>query len=73
MSMLRQRCSLSMLHRSCEYVHGGVRLDGLGMLNILCMPFTLSPGVLRSTLSSAFIFPDVLFTLKSVGHPSRGI
>ena len=36
--MLRQGCSLGMLHRTCENVHGGVRLGGLGMPNILCMP-----------------------------------
>ena len=31
--MLRQRCSLSMPHRPCEYMHGAVRLDGLGIPN----------------------------------------
>ena len=41
--MLRQRCSLSMLHRTCEKVHGGVRLGGLGMPSILCMPFYFKP------------------------------
>ena len=35
MGMLRQGCSLSILHRTCEKVHGGVRLGGLGMPNIL--------------------------------------
>ena len=44
--------SLSMLHRTCENVHGGVRLGGLGMPNILQMLFILSQGVLRSTLSN---------------------
>ena len=39
MHMLRQGCSLSMLHRTCEKLHWGVRLGGLGMPNILCMPF----------------------------------
>ena len=39
MSMLRQGCSLSMLHRTHEKLHGGVRLDELRMPNILCMPF----------------------------------
>ena len=39
MHMLRQWCSLIMLHRTCEKVQGGVRLGGLDMLNILCMPF----------------------------------
>ena len=34
MCMLRQGCSLSMLHRTCEKVPWGVRLGGLGMQNI---------------------------------------
>ena len=41
--MLRQRYSLSMLHRTCEYVQGGVRLGRLGMPNILHMPFYFKP------------------------------
>ena len=41
-----------MLHRTCENVHGGVRLGGLGIPNILHMPFYFKgPGVLRSNLS----------------------
>ena len=48
--MLRQECSLSMLHRTCEKVHVGVRLGGLGMPNILSMPFYFKPMVLRSTI-----------------------
>ena len=51
MYMLRQGCSLSMLHRTCEKVHGDVRLGGLGMSNICACLFILSPRVLRSTLS----------------------
>ena len=43
MCMLGQGCSLSMLHRPCEYVHGGDRLGGLGMPNILCLPFYFEP------------------------------
>ena len=39
MHMLRQGSPLSMLHRICEKVHGGVGLGGLGMAKILCMPF----------------------------------
>ena len=31
MCMLRQSCSLSMLYRTCEYLHGSVRLGGLDM------------------------------------------
>ena len=51
MCMLRQRCSLSMLHRTCEKVHGGVRLGGLGMPNNLHMPFHFKPrGVKRNSI-----------------------
>ena len=50
MHMLRQRCSLSMLYGTCENLYGDVRLVGLGMPNILHMPFYLSSGVLRSIL-----------------------
>ena len=39
MHMPRQGCSLNMLHRTCEKVHGGVRLVGMGILNMLHMPF----------------------------------
>ena len=39
MCMLRQGCSLSILHRTCENMHEGVSLCGLGMPNILHMPF----------------------------------
>ena len=45
MHMLRQGCSLNMLHRTCENVHRGVRFWSCTYL------FILSPGVLRSTLS----------------------
>ena len=41
MHMLRQYCSLSMLHRTCKNMHGGVWLGGLRMPNgwhTLCMP-----------------------------------
>ena len=43
MCMLKQGCSLSMNHRTCENVHGDVRLGGLGMPNILNMPFYFKP------------------------------
>ena len=43
MYMLRQGCFLSMLLRTCEKVHGGIRLAGLGMPNILCIPFYFKP------------------------------
>ena len=52
MYMLRQKCSLSMAHRTCEYVHGGVRLGGLGMPNIVCMPFYFKPrGIKKYSIS----------------------
>ena len=37
--MLRQGCSLIMLLRPCEKLHGDVRLGGLNMTNIMHMPF----------------------------------
>ena len=43
MHMLRQGCSLSMLHRTCEKLHGDVRLGGLSTPNIMCMPFYFRP------------------------------
>ena len=43
MSMLRQGCSLGMFHRTCEKLHGGVRVGGLSMPNIMCMPFYFKP------------------------------
>ena len=41
--MLRQGCSLSMLHKANENMHGGVRLYRLGIPNILHMPFYFKP------------------------------
>ena len=44
--MFRQWCSLSMLHRTCENIHGSVGLGGLSKLNrwyTLCMPIYFEP------------------------------
>ena len=44
--MLRQWCSLSMLHRTCENMLGGVWLGGLSMPNgwcTMCMPIYVKP------------------------------
>ena len=41
MHMLRQGWFLSMLHRTCENMHGGAGLCGLGMPNIA--PFYFKP------------------------------
>ena len=41
--MLRQGCSLSMVHRTCENIHGGVSLCGLGMPSVLYMAFYFKP------------------------------
>ena len=46
MWMLRQWCSLNMLNRTCEYMHGGVRLVGWNMPNGWCslsMPVYFKP------------------------------
>ena len=49
--MLKQGCSVSMLHRTCEKVHGGLRLAGLGMPNIMCMPFYFMPrGIKKDSI-----------------------
>ena len=51
MCMHRQGCSLTMLHRSCKKVHGGIRLgDWACPISCTCL-FILSPRVLRNTLS----------------------
>ena len=65
--MLRQGCSLSMLHRTCEILHGNVRLDGLRMPNILHMPFFLSSEILRNTLSHIWCKLKLPIFLLSVG------
>ena len=45
--MLREGCSLSMLHRICEKLQGGIRLGGLSMPNIMHMPFYFKPRGIR--------------------------
>ena len=39
MHIVRQGCSLSMLHKTCEKVHGGVMLGGLNMPQYLAHAF----------------------------------
>ena len=48
MHMLRQGCSLSMLHRCCKKLHGDVGLHGLSMPNIMCLPFYLKPRGIKT-------------------------
>ena len=43
MCMLREGCSLSMLHTTCEKLHRGVWSGGLSMSNIMCMHFYFEP------------------------------
>ena len=51
MCMLRQECSLSMLHTTYAKLHGGVRLGGLSMPNIMCMPFYFKPkGIKKNSI-----------------------
>ena len=50
MCMLRQWYFLSMLHRTCENMYGGVRLGGLSMPNrwfTLCMPIYFNPWCIK--------------------------
>ena len=54
MCMFSQGYSLSMLHRTCEYMQRCIRLVALSMPNIMHMPFYFKLGVLRSTLSHIF-------------------
>ena len=54
MNMCRQWCSPRIIHRTCEYMHWGVRLGGLNMPNgwyTLHMHIILSCGVLRRTVT----------------------
>ena len=55
-----------MLHRTCEKLHGSVRLGGLSMPNVMCMPFYFKPRVLIRTLSHLWCklnLPIVLFSM----------
>ena len=47
MCMLRQGCFLSMLHRTCEKLHEGVRLGGLGMSNTLDITSYFKPRCIK--------------------------
>ena len=67
MSMLRQGCSLSMLHRTLENCMGV-----LGWVDSACptpcaCPFTLSPGVLRRMLSHIWCKLNLPIFLFNVG------
>ena len=72
MYMLSQRCSLSMVHRICEYVPGGVRLGGLDMSKILCMPSYLkSRGVKKYPIPFMVQIELAYISIKSeVVHPN---
>ena len=63
MHMLRQWCSLSMLHRTCESMHWGVRLGGLSMPNgcTLCMPIYFKTWGIKSTLSHIWFKIELIF------------
>ena len=67
MCMLRQRCSLSMLHRTCEYLHGVLGwVDEACPISCACL-FILSPGLLRSTLSHTWCKLNLPIFLLRVG------
>ena len=66
MNMLRQGCSLSMLHRTCKKVHGVLGwVDWACPISCACL-FILSPGVLRSTLSHIWCKLNCLYFFLSV-------
>ena len=50
MCKLRQVCSLSMLNRTYENCIGLLGWVGLGMPNILCMPFYFKPRGIKRIL-----------------------
>ena len=65
--MLRQGCSLSMLHRNCEKVHGVLGwVDWVCPISCTCL-FILTPGVLRSTLSHIWCKLNLPICLLRVG------
>ena len=66
MCMLRQGCSQSMLHGTCEKVNGGVRLGGLEIPNILCMSFYFKPrGVKKYSIPYMVYIELTYISIKS--------
>ena len=66
MHMLRQGCSLNMLHRTCVKLHGVLGLVDWACPISCAYLFILSPGVLRRTLfhiCSKLNFPTFLFSV----------
>ena len=64
--MLRQGYSLDMLQGTCETVHGGVRLGGLGTPNILHMPFHFKPrGIKKYSISYMVQIELIYISIKS--------
>ena len=63
MHMLRQGCSLSMFHRTCEILHWGVRLGRLSMPNIICMPLYFKPrGIKKYCNTQCSSLGSLVFT-----------
>ena len=68
--MSRQLCSLNMLHRTCENMHGRVGLGGLSMPNgwcILHMPIYFKPWSIKSTLFHVWCRLHLTIFLLAVG------
>ena len=64
--MFRQGCPLSMLHRTCENVHGVVRLGGMGMPDILHMPFYFKPRDIKKYSISCMVQIELTYiSIKS--------
>ena len=76
MCMLRQWCSLSMLHRNCENVPRGVRLGRLSMPSGWCtlwIPIYFKPYMVQIELTYISIKCGILIPqgLKINGHVQR--
>ena len=62
--MFRQWCSLSMSHRTCENMHGGVGLCGLSMPKgwcTLCMPIYFKPWVIKKHSVQYMVYIELTY------------
>ena len=76
MCKLRQRCSQSMLQRTCEYMHGSVRLGELGMSNGWCtlyMPFYFKPWGIKKYSIPYMMQIELTYISIESGVVNRGV